>query len=233
MAKGYPDYYRGMVLYGLYNDIPKEITVDGSGNLAAFLKAMYGTIPTPITCDSAGNINIAVAVQNTDFKVVPASPEQNIPVKAGTGSADFPIDIKTQTLARLNTRTSLGTYYTSSNTINPSSGTTWDILELVGNIYINHLSFACSPGRATSNDSIHISIDGNEWAAIGFSEFRDFQTNGISGLPMLCTVFDDIGYLFKFALAEPIFCNSAIKIVWNGNAMNNGALQSKFGYYKI
>ena len=233
MAKGYPDYYRGMVLYGLFNDIPKEITVDASGNLAAFLKAMYGSVPTPITCDEEGNINIAIAVQNTDFRVIPATPEQNIPVKPGTGTADFPIDIKTQTLTRLNIRNSLGTYYSSSNTINPTTQTTWTVIDLAGNIFLNHLTIVINSGTVQDTGAFTVIIDGVSWAAMSFTEYRDFQANGRTGSPLICTCYDDVNYIFKFALAQPIYCNSSFKILWAGRALNNGSLQSKFGYYKV
>ena len=233
MATGSPDYYRGMVLYGIFNDLPKQITVDSGGNLAAFLKAMYGPIPTPITCDENGNMNINVAVSATDFHVIPSDPEQNIPIKLGAGADDLKINIKSQDLGQVKTRPALGTYFAGSNTINPTSQTSWTVIELSGDMLIANLTINISSNAAQPNSTFTVYIDDASWAAMSFTEYRDFQFSASSGAPLLCTSFNDVSWRFMFALAKPIHCYSYFKILWGGNALNLGSLQSKFGYYKL
>jgi len=82
VAKGYPDYYRGSLLFGLRDDIPTGINMDDAGNLVALLKAMSGTTPVTLACDADGNLKVSVEVNtaigavepkdtSTVFKVTP------------------------------------------------------------------------------------------------------------------------------------------------------------------
>jgi len=91
---GYPDYYRGVILYGMYAGDPLEIALDSSGNLSALLKAMFEGVATNLSCDENGFININIAGAGDTIRIKPSSPAENIPVAPGVASGNFPIDIK-------------------------------------------------------------------------------------------------------------------------------------------
>jgi len=72
MVKGYPDYYRGSILFGLKDGVPVGINMDDAGNLVAMLKAMFGATPTTLACDVDGNLKVNIEVQSSVGMVEPA-----------------------------------------------------------------------------------------------------------------------------------------------------------------
>jgi hypothetical protein len=71
VAKGYPDYYRGSLLFGMLDDVPTGINMDNAGNLIALLKAMNGVNPVTLACDADGNLKVSVEVNTAIGAVEP------------------------------------------------------------------------------------------------------------------------------------------------------------------
>ena len=64
MARGAPDWYNAVSIFGDYNNDVKRVAVDADGNIQAFLKALYDSTVTNVKCDANGNIFMNVKAQD-------------------------------------------------------------------------------------------------------------------------------------------------------------------------
>jgi hypothetical protein len=95
MVSGYPDWYRGSILFGIYNEMPKGINLDSAGNIVALLKGTFDDVPTILACDTDGNIKVNVQVNATPTPIIPSDPPQSIPITEQSPLTSIQVEPKT------------------------------------------------------------------------------------------------------------------------------------------
>lgn len=213
MVKGYPDYYRGSILFGIKDGVPVGINMDDAGNLVAMLKAMFGTTPTTLACDEDGNLKVNIEVQTDIGKVEPAeagtifkTTEQNplteIKVKSAAGATNIPVDIAAISLGSLNVKYNLGTFNYSTDSNSFAATGTNTLFTKVGPFTISHLDILFYGGDTIDDTVFTVASGENTLQSFKGGDLVSDPSNLSGPSFFTATCYDNTNHIYRFKLTD-------------------------------